>query len=208
MVTVLAVVLLSFGGGGCASVRITDPPRTATEQFLLSEAAMHAIDGLDVSQMRDHRVFVDTAYFNSGSLSAEQSFAVGELRARLMQSGARLVPAKDKAEVVVELRSEALGIDRWDNLLGIPAFAVPGAVSSTGAIPIITPELALLKTNKQHGYASFSFAAYWADTGELLTSSGPAMGETLREDFWVLGIGPKKSGNIPTTDHPKSPDEK
>jgi hypothetical protein len=169
---------------------------------------MHAIDGLDVSLLRGRHVFVDTAYLNSGSLSAEQSFAIGELRARVLQAGARVVPAKDRADVVVEVRSEALGIDRWDNLLGIPAFAVPGAVSSTGAVPIITPELALLKTNKQHGYASFSFVAYWADTGELLTSSGPAMGETLREDFWFLGVGPRKSGNIPTTDYPKEPEPK
>lgn len=189
---------------GCASIRTTDPPRTASEQYLLTEAALRAADGLDVSMLRNRQVFLDTTYV-AGGLSAEQTFAVGELRARLMLAGARLAATRDKAQVIVELRSEAIGIDRWDNLLGIPSIAVPNAITSTGQIPLATPELALMKSVKQHGYATLAFVAYWADTGEVLASSGPSTGRTIREDFWFLGIGPRSSGNIPTTDHPKSP---
>jgi hypothetical protein len=189
---------------GCASIRTTDPPRTASEQYLLSEAAARAVDGLDVSMLRDRQVFLDTTYV-AGGLSSEQSFAVGELRSKLMLGGAHLATTRDKAQVIVELRSEAIGIDRWDNLLGIPSIAVPNAITSTGQIPLATPELALLKSVKQHGYATLAYVAYWSDTGEVLASSGPATGRTIREDFWILGFGPRSSGNIPTADYPKSP---
>lgn len=199
------IVMVLVGVAGCASIRTTDPPRTASEQYLLSEAARRAVDELPVTGMRDKQVFVDTTYLGA-ALSAEQLFAVAELRAKLMEGGARIVLTREKSQVVVEVRSGALGVDRWDNLLGIPSFGVPAALSPVAASAAVTPELALLKSTKQHGFATFSYVAYWVDTGEVLATGGPVTGRTIREDFWILGIGPKSSGNIVTTDHLKEPE--
>ena len=66
---------------------------------------------------------------------------------------------------------------------------------------LITPELAISKKIKQVGFASVAYVAYWADTGEVVASSGPTIGKTYREDWWFLGFGPKSTGNIPPVDH-------
>src|SRR4029453_6660971 len=83
-------------------------------------------------------------------------------------------------------------------LLGLPSVYLGGAGAIEGAdAPVATPELAIVKSTKQYGFASAAFVAYWADTGELVSSSGPFVGRTLREDWWILGFGPKTVGDIP-----------
>jgi len=182
-------------GGGCATIRTTDPPRTATEQFLLSGAATRAIDQLSSESLRDRKVFIDSTYLGSAQTANEYAFLIGELRAKLLLSGIRLVEKRDQAQILLELRSGGLGIDRLEFLLGIPALYIPTVTQS--AVPAATPELAIIKSTKQRGYASVAYVAYWADTGEVVAHSGPFIGRTVREDWWILGTGPRTVGNIP-----------
>lgn len=196
----LAAVLFctAFGGLGCATIRVTDPPRTATEQFLLSEAAATAIEQLSAAALRDRRVFVDSTYLTGVTVpTGEYAFVLGELRARLLSAGVRLVVAREQAEIILEVRSGGLGIDRTEYLLGIPALYLPAAASEVGDVPLATPELAIVKSTKQRGYASVAFVAFWNDTGELVATSGPFIGRTFRDDFWFFGIGPRTVGDIP-----------
>jgi hypothetical protein len=96
-----------------------------------------------------------------------------------------------------------VGIDRLEFLLGIPAVGVSsiaGAAAAAQGASIITPELAILKSTRQYSFASVAFVAYWADTGELLTSSGPFVGKRFREDWWLFGTGPRTIGDIPPTE--------
>ena len=65
---------------------------------------------------------------------------------------------------------------------------------------VITTEIAITKNLKQIGFASLSYVAYWADTGEIVSVSGPYVGKTLREDWWFLGFGPRTIGNVPVVD--------
>ena len=195
-----AVVLLTMSllGGGCSTIRVTDPPRTATEQFLLSEAATEAIEQLSAASLRDRRVFVDSTYLTGVNVpTGEHAFMLGELRARMLGAGVRLVSAREQAEIVLEVRSGGLGIDRIEYLLGIPALYLPSAGVEVGDVPLATPELAIIKSTKQRGYASVAFVAYWSDTGELVASSGPFIGRTFRDDFWFFGVGPRTLGDIP-----------
>ncbi len=188
--------------GGCASARTTDPSRTATEQFLLSQAAGEAVAQLAFDQLRGRRVFVDSTFF----AASEQQFVLGELRARLLLSGVELMPTRDEAEIVMEVRSGGVGIDRYDYLLGIPALQLSGVGDGTGAtgnIPLVTPELAIIKRIEQRGVASVAFVAYWRDSGEVVSNSGPFIGRTLRDDFWFFGIGPRSVGDIPPIEPPE-----
>lgn len=189
--------------GGCATIRVTDPPRTATEQFLLSEAARLAIDqisaqGLSSETLRDRRVFLDSTYFTQ--TAGEHSFLLGELRAKLFMSGVRLTSKREEAEIIIEVRSGGVGIDRLDFLLGIPAVYAPWISDDTEDMPVAIPELAIVKNTRQRGFASVAFVAYWADSGEVFASSGPFVGRTMREDWWFLGSGPNTNGNIPPTE--------
>jgi hypothetical protein len=195
--------LLVVATTGCATIRVTDPPRTATEQFLLSGAVEAAINQLSADALRDRVVFVDTTYLTTAWQTApELSFMMGEFRAKLLKGGARLAPTRDKAQIVIEVRSNGVSIDRLEFLLGIPSIgfgAIASGIAASAGTPLLTPELAILKSTRQYGFASVAFVAYWADTGELLASSGPFVGRTFREDWWILGTGPRTIGDIPPT---------
>ncbi|HET6250705.1 MAG TPA: DUF6655 family protein [Tepidisphaeraceae bacterium] len=210
----LLLVLAMGLCGGCTTIRIVESPRTADLDFLLTGAATQAVSQLSVDSLRDRKVFVDTTYliptvkptanFQLENELARQPpleylFLIGELRAKLLKSGVRLVDSKEKSEVVVEVRAGALSVNHMEFLLGVPASSVP--VSATGGLgpsaTANTPELSILKSTKQYGYASVSFVAYWEDTGELMAVSGPFVGKTSREDYWIFGTGPSTHGNIP-----------
>jgi hypothetical protein len=183
--------------GGCATVRVTDSVHTATEQFLMSEAARQAIDQLATDSLRDRKVYLDTSYITADQNPPYQIlFAIGEMRAKLLTDGARLVSERTDAQIIVEMRAGAIGIDRTEFLLGIPATAIPFA--SSGNADVTTPELAVFKTTKQQGYAALSIVAFWANSGDIVARSGPYVGRTLREDYWIFGTGPHTVGNIPT----------
>lgn len=197
-------VLLASANIGCATIRVTDPARTATEQFLMTEASVRAIEQLSANALRDRAVYIDSTYLSV----TEQQFLLGELRAKLLASGVRLVPVRENAQVVLEVRSGGVGIDRHDYLLGLPAVVLSSGGSGTsgptaGGVPLITPEIAIIKNIRQRGFASVAFVAYWANTGELIASSGPFIGRTLREDYFFFGTGPRTVGNIPTTEQPR-----
>jgi hypothetical protein len=194
------LLLLSVVSSGCATIRVTDPPRAADEQFLLTGAAIQAVSKLSTDELRDRKVWVESAYFNA----PEQAYVVGEVRAKLLLSGVRLVTERKEAQIIVELRSGGVGINRKEFLLGLPSIPIPGINSGSGSVatgvPFITPELAILKNTNQRGFASIAFVAYWADTGEVVTSSGPFIGRTNRNDWWIFGAGPRTDGNVPTTE--------
>ena len=189
-------------GGGCATIRVTDPARTATEQFLLTGAVARAVEQLSANELRDRIVWVENNTLVPGQSNQEATYMVAEVRARLLESGVRLTSRRESAEVILEIRSGGIGIDRLEFLLGIPATYVPTLTGSvgTGAPPVATPELSILKTTRQRGFASVAFVAYWADSGELLATSGPFVGRTIREDYWIFGTGPRTVGNIPPTE--------
>jgi hypothetical protein len=188
---------LTLASLGCSTVRITDPPRTATEQFLLSEAAAEAVDGLNFSTLRGRAVWVEDAYF----AASEAQFVLGQMRAKMLMEGIRLVPERELADVVVEVRSGGVGIDRYGFLLGAAASILPSSVvtgdSDDASLPIATPELSILKNMDQRAIAGVSYVAYWRDTGEIVAASGPYIGRAFRDDWWYFGLGPKSRGDIP-----------
>src|SRR5207302_2812066 len=117
-----------------------------------------------------------------------------------------LTDNKPKAQVILELRSGGIGIDRQYYMVGLPSFALPGTSgqgSGGGGSAFATPEIAFVKNQKQRGYASVAFVAYLAESGELLASSGPFVGRSNREDYWLFFTGPRPTGNIPTVEKPR-----
>jgi uncharacterized protein YchJ len=212
---VFCLIAFSIMGLGCTTIRVVDSPRTADLDFLLTGAAEQAVAQLSVDALRDRLVYVDTSYLIptiqptanfqlqnelAHQPATEYLFLIGELRAKLLKSGVRLVSTKEQAAVVLELRAGALSANHMEYLLGIPASAVP--VSAAGGLvgpstSVDTPELSIIKSTKQYGWASVAFVAYWRDTGELMAVSGPFIGKTAREDYWLFGTGPSTHGNIP-----------
>ncbi len=193
---VAAVFLLLPAMGGCAASRITDPSRTATEQFLMSQAATRAVEQLTFHGIAGRSAWLDTTHY----VSSEPMYVIGEVRSRMLHYGVRLVDRREDADVIVELRSGGVGIDRDDYLFGIPAFLIPaGTTTGTPNTSLVTPELALFKRVDQKGVASVAYVAYRPDTGQFIASDGPKVGRSNRDDLWFFGFGPSTSGDIATT---------
>ncbi|HXE53647.1 MAG TPA: DUF6655 family protein [Tepidisphaeraceae bacterium] len=201
---------LACGAGGCATMRVTDPAHTADEEFLMTEAAVRAVGQLSFGALRGRSVWVVGEYvfsttqpFDQSFLSNEvrspqfqEAFLIAELRAKLLQAGVRLAPTRERADIIVEVRSAALSINRVDFLLGVPAGSFGGAA---GAAAATNPELALFKSVKQDGFASVAIVGYWRNTGELMVTSGPFIGRTHRYDYFVFGYALQPVGDIPPT---------
>src|SRR4051812_33756064 len=99
----VVLIGLSLLTASCATIRVTDPPRSASEQFLESEATRRAIDQLSAEALGDRKTFVDTSYLISSAYpTPENLFLVAELRNRLLVGGVRLVEKREQAQIVVE----------------------------------------------------------------------------------------------------------
>lgn len=118
-----ATVLLAMvlGLAGCTTARETNPARTATEQLLVSTAADHAADRLELGLPKDTKVFLDAQYFEG----TDQKYAISTIRDQLLKQGDRLVADKGNADAIVEIRAGALSVDQDTTLLGIPSFDIP-----------------------------------------------------------------------------------
>jgi hypothetical protein len=199
----LVALVFLLHAGGCATIRTTDTARTATEQFLVNTATMRSVEKLSLESLRDRVVYIDATYLSgSAAPSQDQSFLLGELRSRMLAVGARLVDEKSKSEIVMEVRAVALGVDRYEYLLGLPSVplsALSGG-STSAAQTVLTPELSIVKWTRQQGYSSVAITAFWRDTGDVVALSGPALGRTNRQDYWFFGIGPRTVGNIPSAE--------
>jgi hypothetical protein len=186
---------LALYTGSCSQIRVSDPPRTATELFLENQATTLAVDKLATAVLRDRRVYMETAFLTSSTQpSDEHQYLLGELRAKMLLNGVRLVNRREDSEIIMEVRSQGISIDRVEFLLGLASSTLTSSLSQGYAAT--TPELAIVKTTKQHGFASVAYIAYWADSGEVVASSGPFVGYTIRDDWWFLGFGPRTIGNI------------
>lgn len=195
---VLLLAVFGLSGGGCATIRVTDPERSATEQFLLTGAASAAVAQLSMDGIRDQVAYINTEFLTATTQPLyEHSFLIGELRARLLKEGVRLAAKRESASVILEVRSGGVGIDRLEFLLGIPSALGTSLAGTSTAAPIAAPELAIVKSTKQRGFASVAIVAYRAGDGSLIAQSGPFTGRTARDDYWIFGTGPRTVGNIP-----------
>ncbi len=185
---VLMVVLvgLSVSVAGCGTLRVTDPPRTATEQLLISTACERAVAEFEThGVVSDRKVFLDF----SGFASYDKEFATSEIRNFLAAQGAILVAEKANSELTVEVRSGALSVNRRDWIFGIPEIALVGAAK--------LPEMPLIRTIEQKGVGKLAFYVYDTQTGKHVISGGPYIGKARRKHWWILGLGPARAGDIP-----------
>src|SRR5439155_10449112 len=107
---------------GCATTRMTDTARTATEQLLISNAVDQAVSQIDFRPLAGKTVFCDPQYLDG---AVDRGYVISSLRQQLLAIGATLQDDRAKAEYVVEVRSGAIGTDRHSLLVGVPQMTVP-----------------------------------------------------------------------------------
>jgi len=174
----LVAAILAATLAGCSTSRVTLPPRSATEQLLISNAADRAAAALTVALKPGTKVYLDS----SGFEGYDAKYAIGAITEQVLLHGARLVPDRKSAQVVVAIRAGALSVDENETLVGIPSISVPVPLAG----PLTTPELALFAKHQYRGVAKFAATAYDADTGKLIATSGPSLGFSHRTHWVVL----------------------
>ncbi|MGH7952002.1 MAG: DUF6655 family protein [Limisphaerales bacterium] len=184
-------VLIAWFGGGCSAFNMTQPPRSATEQLLLSTSADRALRsiGENLTIFANKKVFLDSSNFDS----YDSKYVIGDIRDALSRAGALLVDSRTNSDFIVEARSGALSIDEADSLFGIPKMSLPIPLSG----PLEIPELALYKSQKQHSIAKLALFAYSTHSRKHFYSSGPMVGKSYNTYFKIMGFITHISGDIP-----------
>lgn len=162
----------------CSTQKESSPPRTATEQLLLSTAADRAVKRMALEIPPGKKVFVETNYFEG----VDSKYAVAAIRDRLLKQGVALTDERKEADAVIELRAGALSIDESETLVGIPSMDVP--IPLAGAFTL--PEIALFKRGERKGVARFAATSYDAKDGLLVASSEPKSGYAHKNEWVVL----------------------
>lgn len=191
---------------GCGEGRITDPPRTATEQFIISTAAEGAVEKITLTPLAGHRIYVDaTRLLAEDPQRNERQYMAAMLRQALLQSGGKLVNERDAADIIVELRSGGLSIDQYAFFIGIPGELLGPAVSGTAAGPLYVPQkdIALVRNARQWGFGGLTLLAYWRESGDLLTFAGPHVGTSHVERWRFFLLGGRTVSDVPTTVAPQ-----
>jgi hypothetical protein len=189
---ILVLLLVLAGVAGCSSSRESEPPRTATEELLISTAVDDALEQLHLDIPPGTRLWVDAANFDG----YDQKYAVGAIRNHLLRQGARLVAERKDADAVVEIRSGALSTNKKDMLIGIPSMDLPVPLAGDAK----TPELSIVKEVDEKGVAKIGLTAYDAKTGELAPYSPaePVYGFSDRSRWVVLSlVGWTNSDTLP-----------
>jgi len=168
---IATIVMFALLGSGCSTRRVSYPPRTATEQLLLSTAADRALAQLNLSMFSGRNVYLDFTYFDS----YDSKYVEGGLRDAFNRAGALLVTDAKSADIVVEARSGAYSIDNASSFLGIPRIPVP--IPSTSETPVI-PQIAFYSKDADRSYAKFALFAYSKKTLAHIYSSGPLDGDS------------------------------
>ena len=186
---VSACVLFTFG---CGTTKWSDTNRTGTEQLLISNAIDRVVTEIDFSPMRNKRSFLNTTAI---SQTTDRDYLAMTIRQHLATAGAILVTSEADADYIVEVRAGAVGTDRDDLLVGIPATTIPAFPGSQFSATTI-PEIPFVKRTKQRGVAKIALFAYNKTTGRPVWASGNSLGESTAQNLWFAGAGPLTRGTI------------
>lgn len=183
----LLCACLASLAAGCATMKESDTSRTGVEQLLISQAADHALDKVDLRPIAGAKVFVDTQYLDC----VDKNYVIVSLHQRLMAIDCTLSDKREEADVVVEIASGAVGTDRTDLFVGIPEIPLPPPS------PIALPKLSLFNRDKAMGTAKFRVVAFDAKTHRAVINSGVALARSDYKHWSVIGSTSVASGTVP-----------
>ena len=188
----LLIGICAFFTFGCGTTKWSDTNRTGTEQLLISNAVDRVVAKIDFSPMRNKKCFLNTAAI---AQVTDHDYLAMTVRQHLSTAGVILAANEADADYIVEVRAGAVGTDRDDLLVGIPATtlpAFPGVQYSAATIP----EIPVIKRTKQRGVAKIALFAYNKTTGMPVWTSGNSQGESTVQNLWFVGTGPLTRGTI------------
>jgi len=168
------------------STRTSNTARTAKEQLLVSNSIDLALEKVDFRPFAGGKLYLEEKYLDC----VDKNYVVASIRHRVLRSGAQLVGKPDNADVILEVRSGAVGTNTKDWFLGMPKIALPGPV------PLSLPEIKLLARESQKGVAKLGIVAYDAKTGRRVGPGGVSIAQSDDNNWFFMGAGPYQNGSI------------
>lgn len=170
-----ALVLLLTLAGCVGSIRESTTARTAEEQLLCTTAALHAVANIDSSRFAHRKVFIDVTPL---AVQVDRGYVVDAFTQLVSEAGGRLAPAADKADLVIEVRSAALGTyeGKWN--LFVPTFYVGAVLPATDAPPLLQVGYRL-----HEGWAKINAWCYEPKTGEYVCGWRDSWGRAYQGIF-------------------------
>lgn len=156
------------------STRVTWTQRSSVEQLLLVRSLERALAGIDIERFEGKSMAVDVY-----GLTADRDFARELMLAHFRKGGVRVSGSPDRADLHLKIFVSALGVDRGEALVGIPAFAAP-------VVNLPVPEIAFFKRVRSRGRAEIQVFAFEQDSGDFVVKSPAAVGEARYDDYTVL----------------------
>jgi hypothetical protein len=190
--TIIIIVFFMLFMGGCGTTKWSDTTRTGTEQLLISNAIDNAIGQIDFTPIGDKHVFLKT---DAISNTTDYKYLAMALRQQMAANGGVICDTEEDADYIVEIRVGAIGTDRDDLLVGIPALTLP-SIPATNFSAGTIPEIPFIKRTKQRGVAKIALFAYNKHTGRPLWASGNKQSESQARNLWFAGTGPLTRGTI------------
>ena len=188
----------------CSSMRVTTTTtRTATEQILISSAIQRSVKGLDLDFLKGSKVFVNSDYLTVGE--NEKPFLVGAIQGHLLRSGCLIMQTREESNAVISFRNGGIGVDNYDLKVCVPGFSY-NRVSNDYSTPptvlptvqqvgsITTPEFSVYRNCTQVAIASLFYTVYASNP--VFYHAGESVGQAVRSDFWILGLGPLTNTNV------------
>ncbi|MHC4460937.1 MAG: DUF6655 family protein [Planctomycetota bacterium] len=169
---IIAATILVIFVTGCTTRNVTNTPRTAIEQLLLSAAVDNAVAKFRVPRIVGKKTYLD--FTNLKSYDAE--YVKTAVRARFAQIGAVLVESTDQADYIAEITSGALGTEYKSSFLGIPSIPIPGS-------PTPLPELSVARGVEQTGIVKLYVFIH--SNGKLITADH-YYGKAERTEGFIL----------------------
>ena len=179
-----------LGSVGCGSVRETLPARSAMEQLMISTAADRAVGDLPDVLVSQRKVYLESANLDC----LDKAYVVEKLRSELLASGAVLTKTADDAELIVEVASGAMSLNKRDMLLGVPAVPLP--IPYAGET-LKLPEIPLWKTLSYTGHAKLLLCVVDARSGRLVEELPTRYGQCRESLWWLLLVGPFRRSDMP-----------
>ena len=167
---------------GCTTRTVSNTPRTAIEQLLLSTAVDTAFNKLSLPKLTDAKVYLDF----SNLQSYDSGYAKSVIQAYIALGGAIVLEKPDEADYIIQISCGALGNEYKDTLFGIPGLPVPGS-------PTTLPELALWKRVEQDGIAKFLVTVY--SNGKII-STKHYYGKAERDESFFLWMRSQPKDDI------------
>jgi len=174
---------------GCGIVHDTLPARAAMEQLIISTAADRAVAELPTEGFADRDVFLDGTNLDA----YDKPYVVQAIRRAIISAGGRMAADRAASQVVLEVASGGLSLNKRDYLLGVPSIALAG----TGTDAFRTPELPIFKMLFYRGKAKLIFCAVDPTTGAQLFELPTCYGKSTTNFWWLLLFGPNQWSDLP-----------